>query len=98
MTALERAGRRARGRAAEVLDEDRATRPREPLHLEPERERFREVVLDFHRVSGIGQGFADEVFRVWARTHPRVRLRPVKMNPAVEMMVERARSAAGGPG
>jgi hypothetical protein len=57
-------------------------------------ERFREVVLDFHRVPGVGQGFADEVFRVWARDHPGVRLRPVRMNPPVELMVERARAAA----
>src|SRR5262249_40892879 len=29
-------------------------------------ERFREVVLDFDRVTSVGQGFADEVFRVFA--------------------------------
>lgn len=54
-------------------------------------ERFRELTLDFDRVSEIGQGFADEVFRVWAGAHPDVRLLPVNMNRAVEFMVERAR-------
>lgn len=54
-------------------------------------ERFREVVLDFESVAGIGQGFADEVFRVWAGAHPEVSLVPVNMNEAVAFMVERAR-------
>lgn len=51
---------------------------------------FREVVLDFTGVAGVGQGFADEVFRVWARAHPEVRLTPEAMNPAVPFMVRRA--------
>ena len=53
-------------------------------------DRFREVVLDFRGVEGIGQGFADEVFRVWARAHPETELVPVHMNRAVEFMVRRA--------
>lgn len=53
-------------------------------------DRFREVVLDFRGVEGIGQGFADEVFRVWARAHPETELVPVNMNRAVEFMVRRA--------
>lgn len=53
-------------------------------------EKFREVVLDFAGVEGVGQGFADEVFRVWARAHPETRLVPENMNRAVELMVRRA--------
>jgi len=53
-------------------------------------ERFREVVLDFGGVELVGQGFADEVFRVWARQHPEVALIPVDMNEQVAFMVERA--------
>ena len=53
-------------------------------------EKFREVVLDFRGVDLVGQGFADEVFRVWARHHPEVRLIPTDMNAGVEFMVERA--------
>ncbi|MDH3813999.1 MAG: DUF4325 domain-containing protein [Acidobacteriota bacterium] len=52
-------------------------------------EAFREVVLDFKGVDLVGQGFADEVFRVWAREHPEVRLVPTDMNDAVAFMVER---------
>lgn len=54
-------------------------------------DRFREVVLDFRGVEGVGQGFADEVFRVWARAHPAVSLEPVYMNETVAFLVERAR-------
>ena len=61
-------------------------------------ERFREVVLDFKGVEGVGQGFADEIFRVWHREHPEVRLIPVNMCEPVQFMVERARRAARSPG
>ncbi len=55
-------------------------------------QKFREVVLDFEGVDGVGQGFADEVFRVWAGAHPEVRLFPIHMSEAVAFMVERART------
>lgn len=48
-----------------------------------------DLILDFTGVEMIGQGFADEVFRVWASTHPGVTLRPVAMNSSVELMVRR---------
>ena len=53
-------------------------------------EKFREVVLDFEGVDIVGQGFADEVFRVWNRRHPEVLLIPSAMNEPVAFMVERA--------
>ena len=57
-------------------------------------EHFREVVLDFAGVDIVGQGFTDEVFRVWARAHSETRLVPVDMTEPVEFMVRRA--LAGG--
>lgn len=57
-------------------------------------DKFREVILDFDRVDQVGQGFADEVFRVWALEHPGTRLIPVKMNEPVSFMVDRAELAA----
>lgn len=53
-------------------------------------ERFREVVVDFRGVEEAGQGFADELFRVWAGDHPETSLVPVNMNRAVRLIVERA--------
>jgi anti-sigma regulatory factor (Ser/Thr protein kinase) len=54
-------------------------------------EKFEEVVLDFRGVRSVGQGFADEVFRIWARAHPGTRLVAEHMNDAVRFMVQRAR-------
>lgn len=54
-------------------------------------EKFQDVTLDFAGVRGIGQGFADEVFRVWPAQHPNVRILATGMNDAIEFMVTRAR-------
>lgn len=46
-------------------------------------EGFEVIELNFSGVTQIGQGFADELFRVWAKEHPSSRLVPVNANPAV---------------
>ena len=53
-------------------------------------ERFRTVLLDFEGVDQIGQGFADEVFRVFARAHPDIELVSMNENAQVRAMIERA--------
>jgi anti-sigma regulatory factor (Ser/Thr protein kinase) len=58
-------------------------------------EKFREVVVDFAGVDIVGQGFADEVFRVWARAHTETRLLPVNMIEPVRFMVDRALREGG---
>jgi hypothetical protein len=50
-------------------------------------DRFREVVLDFAGVSFIGQGFADEIFRIFANVNPDTHLVPVKCTEIVERMI-----------
>ena len=55
-------------------------------------DRFRHVILDFASVEAVGQGFADEVFRVWAQSHPTVTLRPENMSAPVAFMVGRVRN------
>jgi anti-sigma regulatory factor (Ser/Thr protein kinase) len=55
---------------------------------------FRRATLDFSGVEVVGQGFCDEVFRVFARAHPDTTLEPVGMNDTVAFMVSRARAAA----
>jgi hypothetical protein len=80
------------------LDEDEAWKqlvsqltPRsEAKRLMASLERFEEVELDFHGVNLVGQGFADEVFRVWTRTHPGTRVTPVRMSPEIEPMIRGA--------
>ncbi|MFA6161466.1 MAG: DUF4325 domain-containing protein [Patescibacteria group bacterium] len=53
-------------------------------------EHFEEVELDFHKVETVGQAFADEIFRVWKKSHPNVRLMPINMSENVKFMVRRA--------
>jgi hypothetical protein len=50
-------------------------------------DRFLEVSLDFTGVTFIGQGFADEIFRVFANANPATRLIPVNCTETVEKMI-----------
>jgi DNA-binding transcriptional ArsR family regulator len=47
-------------------------------------DRFREIVLDFEGVKAVGQGFADEVFRIFRRDHPATEIRVVNLSPSLE--------------
>jgi hypothetical protein len=50
-------------------------------------EKFTEVTLDFQGVDSIGQGFADEIFRVFTRMHPGVRVGYANAPPAIDAMI-----------
>lgn len=56
-------------------------------------ETFREIVVDFDGLKGIGQGFADAVFRVFPSQHPGITIVPVNMVAPVRFFVERAERA-----
>lgn len=53
-------------------------------------DKFREVSLDFGGVEILGQGFADEVFRVFLVAHPHVSIRVEKLRPSLAPMVQHA--------
>ena len=55
-------------------------------------ELFKIVIFDFDGVEIIGQAFADEIFRVFARAHPDIQLHTIKTNSAVKKIIERAKS------
>ena len=55
-------------------------------------EKFREIVLDFRDVKSVGQGFADEVFRIFAQRHPAIKIATEDTNPVVAAMIRHARS------
>jgi len=55
-------------------------------------EKFSEIVLDFRDVKSVGQGFADEVFRVFARRHPAVKIATENTSPGVDAMIRHVRS------
>jgi anti-sigma regulatory factor (Ser/Thr protein kinase) len=54
---------------------------------------FKHLVLDFANVQRIGQGFADEIFRVWKGSHPGVVIEVRNANEYVEMMIAHTRTA-----
>jgi anti-sigma regulatory factor (Ser/Thr protein kinase) len=54
--------------------------------------KFEHATLDFSGVDVVGQGFCDELFRVFARAHPKLVLEPVGMNDPIAFMVARARA------
>lgn len=50
-------------------------------------ERFENIVLDFDHVAEIGQGFADEIFRVFQTQHPNSEIVYINANSKVERMI-----------
>lgn len=58
---------------------------------------FDTVEVDFTGVTDVGQGFVDELLRVWPAAHPGKTVIPTNMNDAVEFMVERGLSRVERP-
>lgn len=55
-------------------------------------EKFKKIIFDFSGIDLIGQGFADEIFRVFNIEHPDIILEPINMSPTVELLVKRAQN------
>ncbi len=55
-------------------------------------DKFSEIVFDFRDVKSVGQGFADEVFRVFAQRHPAIRITTEHAGPAVDAMIRHVQS------
>ena len=53
-------------------------------------EKFKVIVLDFENIDNMGQGFADEVFRVFKNKNPDITIVPINMNEEIEFMINRA--------
>jgi anti-sigma regulatory factor (Ser/Thr protein kinase)/biotin operon repressor len=53
-------------------------------------EKFKTIVLDFKNVETVGQGFADEVFRVWHNHHPHIKINYQNANENILFMIKRA--------
>lgn len=52
-------------------------------------EKFQELILDFTGVKSVGQGFVDEVFRVFHSKHPDMEIKYINANEDVEFMIKR---------
>jgi excisionase family DNA binding protein len=55
---------------------------------------FDTVEVDFTGVADVGQGFIDELLRVWPAAHPGKAVIPANANPAVDFMIKRGLSRA----
>jgi anti-sigma regulatory factor (Ser/Thr protein kinase) len=58
-------------------------------------EKFREITIDFRDVRSVGQGFADEVFRVFANRHSGIVIHPENANPAIMAMIQHVSRTSG---
>ncbi len=50
-------------------------------------DRFKEIIFDFKGVNSIGQGFADEIFRIFKKEHPDKVIKTDNLSPALEQMI-----------
>ncbi len=50
-------------------------------------DKFKEIILDFKGVKSIGQGFADEVFRVFQKLHPDIVIKVENLNPIIRSII-----------
>ncbi len=60
-------------------------------------DRFSEIELDFRGVRQVGQGFADEVFRVFVAAHPGIVIRTSNVADPVAAMVRHVSGVTGRP-
>ena len=53
--------------------------------------KFSEIEVDMGSVRHVGQGFADEIFRVFAAAHPGIEIRAINASGAVDAMLRHVR-------
>ena len=53
-------------------------------------EKFKEVFFDFRGVKFIGQAFADQIFRIFRKSNPDIKIAYVNANEDVEKMIKRS--------
>ena len=50
-------------------------------------DKFKVIILDFKGVRSIGQGFADELFRVFMQNYPEITIEVVNLKPALQTII-----------
>ena len=53
-------------------------------------DKFKVIFLDFDGIKTIGQGFADEIFRVYKNKNPEIQIIPINANAEVDFMIKRS--------
>jgi anti-sigma regulatory factor (Ser/Thr protein kinase) len=59
-------------------------------------DKFKTVILDFRHINAVGQGFADQIFRVWHNEYPGIDIQAVNSNENIDMMIGRAKGVDAG--
>lgn len=54
-------------------------------------DKFKKIVLDFKNVDTVGQAFVDQIFRVWQKTHPDIKIEYRNANKNIRFMIEHAK-------
>lgn len=57
-------------------------------------EKYKKIIFDFKGLDLIGQGFADEIFRVFQNAHPDIVLEPINMTDTIAILINDARSTS----
>jgi hypothetical protein len=57
-------------------------------------EKFNTIILDFNKVKEIGQGFSDEIFRVFVKEYPNISIKVINASNAVSFMIARTKSSS----
>lgn len=52
-------------------------------------EKFNHIDMDFRDIKTVGQGFVDEVFRIFQKKHPNIKIEYTNTNEDVRFMIER---------
>jgi uncharacterized protein (DUF1330 family) len=52
-------------------------------------DKFKTIIIDFDKIITIGQGFTDEVFRVWQKKHPQIKIEIKNAGKNIDFMIKR---------
>ncbi len=74
------------------VEDDRLISRGQAKRLFSKIEPFTHVTLDFAHVAIVGQGFVDEVFRVYPTKHPHIKISYINANDDVTFMIKRSLS------
>ena len=53
-------------------------------------DKFKEITFDYDGIDIIGQGFADQIYRVFYKENPGIILHDINTNKEIDFMIQRA--------
>ncbi len=51
-------------------------------------DKFKEIILNFKNVKNVGQGFIDEIYRVFGNKHSDIKIKAINVNSLIESMIQ----------